>query len=56
MGGLSTNNGVPPADNRSKIEPAAGTAKIIHPDDDISLVSSIVFRLFFIKFDHFFEF
>jgi len=37
MGGLSTNNGVPPADNRSKIEPAAGTAKIIHPDDDISL-------------------
>jgi hypothetical protein len=25
--------------NKSKIEPASGTAKIIHPDDDISLVS-----------------
>jgi hypothetical protein len=27
--------------NRVKIEPVAGTAKIIHPDDDISLVSWI---------------
>ena len=27
--------------NRAKIEPASGTAKIIHPDDDISLVSLI---------------
>ena len=27
--------------SRGKIEPVAGTAKIIHPDDDISLVSTI---------------
>jgi hypothetical protein len=27
--------------NKGKIEPVAGTAKIIHPDDDISLVSLI---------------
>ena len=27
--------------NIGKIEPVAGTAKIIHPDDDISLVSLI---------------
>lgn len=25
--------------NKGKIEPVAGTAKIIHPDDDISLVN-----------------
>ncbi len=25
--------------NKGKIEPVTGTAKIIHPDDDISLVS-----------------
>jgi hypothetical protein len=25
--------------NKSKIEPIAGSAKIIHPDEDISLVS-----------------
>jgi hypothetical protein len=25
--------------NKPKIEPVAGTAKIIHPDDDISLVN-----------------
>lgn len=32
--------------NRPKIEPiagAAGTAKIIHPDEDISLVKSLFF-------------
>ncbi len=28
--------------NRGKIEPVAGTAKIIHPDDDISLVNLII--------------
>jgi hypothetical protein len=28
--------------NRTKIEPVAGTGKIIHPDDDISLVSLII--------------
>jgi len=34
----ATNSGSLPG-NRSKIEPVAGTAKIIHPDEDISLVS-----------------
>jgi hypothetical protein len=28
--------------NKVKIEPVAGTAKIIHPDDDISLASLII--------------
>jgi len=28
--------------NKGKIEPVAGTAKIIHPDDDISLVNLII--------------
>ncbi len=36
----STTSGSLPG-NRGKIEPVAGTAKIIHPDDDISLVSAI---------------
>ncbi len=37
---ISNLSGTTPG-NRAKIEPASGTAKIIHPDDDISLVSLI---------------
>jgi hypothetical protein len=38
---LSSNSSASNTGNRAKIEPVAGTAKIIHPDDDISLVSEI---------------
>ncbi len=36
---MSTTNPGSSSGNKLKIEPAAGTAKIIHPDDDISLVN-----------------
>lgn len=39
---ISNLSTVPPGSlpgNGAKIEPVPGTAKIIHPDDDISLVS-----------------
>jgi len=39
MSNSSANNSGSLPGNKPKIEPVAGTAKIIHPDEDISLVS-----------------
>ncbi len=39
MSNSSANNLGSSSGNKQKIEPVAGTAKIIHPDDDISLVN-----------------
>ena len=40
MSNSSTANTGSASNNKQKIEPVAGTGKIIHPDDDISLVSA----------------
>ena len=54
MSNSSANNLGSLPSNRPKIEPVAGTAKIIHPDDDISLVnidfnrSTIILLSFFV--------
>lgn len=40
MSNSSTANAGSTSNHKQKIEPVAGTAKIIHPDDDISLVSA----------------